>query len=1513
MPKAYIAWQRARFTSAVAGLVVLLGLARAYTQTTVPATQPLARARQAMQARDYARAINELNADLASNPRTAAEALYLKALALHYNREYAPSIQAAQVVLDQHKDSAWMRKALFLKAQSLIAQRKYPEAEGIYEAEALRLVSEARKKEIAGVIVQFADALCKKPAPTDVGAVPPNYGKAHELYARALAMEIGRELRDEVMLKLARTSQLGGNAVQAINEYQAYLREFDPDWVGPVGSQERTVNQKKQNPPPAGKRFVEARYRLAESLLANGAQPAARQEAEDLQKLMATRPDAPRDVAAGDVAWLLVRTYNMPAPAELLEKAVAVAREFAGKFPRHPNAVEAIWLVAETYRNAGRADQAIAAYDDFIAGRGYGLPDGADATQRYEGRDKSPAELKDELTKQAVYQIAQIRFDQKQYAKAIEQWQAYVTQYPNGPQWAASQVAIINAEFQIALESVAAGNYDEATRQFDAFMEKHPLDGRVAQILFVKGQISYTAAQKLEEAKADQARIAAAYRKAVDEWSKLVSRFPNTDQSSLAQYRIGQIYEEKLGELEKAIEAYRKLNWGSSAASAAGRVAVMTRKHLALSTERVFRTSEPARLKLSTRNIEKLTVKMYRLDLESYFRKAHGIAAVESLDIALIQPDKTWELKVDNYAKYKSSEQELPVPIEGDKSGVCVINISEEDLECTTLVMRSDIELILKSSRREALVFVQDMVRNIGAESVDLLFSDGQKIFATGKTGKDGVFRAKFKQLADLSTIRVFAVRGAGDVRERSVAANMVVMSGLNVSRGLSPKGFLYTDRPAYRPGQAVSIAGVIRHVKDGSYVVPGDQAYLLSVTDPNGRLLWEEEKKLSEFGTLNARVALDEAAAVGKYTINARQKLETGSTATPLVFTGGFAVQQFQTEKMRLRLQPERQVYFRGEIIELEITGEYYWGTPVAAKQVRYRLPDGREFSQKTDEKGKLKITFDTTGLTPGSALQFTAAVDGENVAASTSVFLAQVGFNIGLTTQQPLYLSGEPFEVTVKTTTPDGKPTGAEVNLIVLRRQIVKPDPVLSGVPWVNLAARPAAEQTEFEQKVQTDEKTGIGTARLKLDKGGYYVLRGAGKDRFGQVVTGENSVSISDASDEIKLRFFADSDTLKVGAKAAMKLHSRLDQALALLTFEGEDILGYRILKLKKDNNDVELSVGHEHFPSFTVTAAAMDSKYLRYAARSFTVQRELKLAVKPAKDVYAPGEEAKVEIVVTDQLGKPVKSELSLALVDEAMLAVFADNTPRIVDFFQADTRRAGEFRIATSAGFAYAGTTRNVVKAFQDEAERLARGEDELRRVSELRDRLQKEVELRSMNQMQQLADINADIVDFDNPVVTFGTANVQMPMLRTGRNAGGVNLSGNMANPYNNTLAVGGNAQVVGGQVLNADNAVLAPFGMPGGDRGNRVNQLGATRAERKPHNSGCLRIKRRSSLPRYSGALMHRTALRMAWHPPALRHRSRGDWRFHHRGSGPRRSSPTSRARRRSAFPCPTRPRRGA
>ncbi|MDP7134651.1 MAG: MG2 domain-containing protein, partial [Planctomycetota bacterium] len=546
------------------------------------------------------------------------------------------------------------------------------------------------------------------------------------------------------------------------------------------------------------------------------------------------------------------------------------------------------------------------------------------------------------------------------------------------PHWSASQSGIVNAQFQIGVEAVAEKDYALARREFNEFLQKHPLDSRARQILFTLGQIHSSEAQKLEKEKGDAKEIRKAYEASIDEWSKLVSKYPNTEESSHALYRVGLIHEEKIGDLEKALDAYRRLRWGSKHSYARSRIGVMTQKRLRLQVERKFRTNEEAKVKVNVRNIEKLTLKQYFLDLKAYFHKVHGIGGVENLDIELIQPDKTWEVEIADYEKYKPIEQEIVIPFEAGKPGVCILNVSEQDWESTTLVIRSDLDLILKSSRRELLVFVQNMIGSKPEEGVDLLISDGKKVFAKGKTGKDGVFRKKFDELKDLPNVRVFAGKGG------SVASNFVSLSGLGFSQGLSPRGFIYTDRSAYRPGHEVSIRGILREVKEGSYHVPAGTAYTISVNDPQGRMLRQEELELSEFGTFNTKMRLDTGSPLGTYTVIARRK-------NGPAFNGNFIVQKFQLEKMRLKFSFPQKVYFRGESVEGEIAASYYWGEPVADKQVRYYLPDGKTYLEKTDPKGKLKIKFDTTGMTPGRPLRFRAAIEGENVQAREGLFLAR------------------------------------------------------------------------------------------------------------------------------------------------------------------------------------------------------------------------------------------------------------------------------------------------------------------------------------------------------------------------------------------------------------------------------------------------------------------------------------------------------------------------------------------
>lgn len=1312
----------------------------------------LARTQAEMRANHFAQAVQLADQAISAKLPGSDHLLFLKATALLQSKKFPEAATVADSLVKDFPKSDWLHKAVFLKAQALIEQKKFAEAAAIYESEAARLLAPERKQTLVGEILRFAEKLETKPDPNVPDAPKPDFNKAHSLYTKALAMELTREFRDDILFRKARAIQQAGNPGQAIQDLQAYLTEYDPAWTGPAGS--GNARLPLQNPPPAGHHIAFARFHLAGAFHQSNHPHLARMELEDLLKIIAAPNDSLTALKAelitpdgkhlaAEIRWLQVQTYFKLQPqmaqrangmSQLsnmarnttafigntgglptndvqlfalangdLDQALKTCRDFLTHHPVGSRAVRVAWMIAEALQTAGRADDAIAAYRDLIAAKGFRLPDGEAATAIEEELRAAPATHLANLQMRALYRIGRIQGQQRKFQEAIATWQTYIKNHPNGSEWSDCQNSIIETEFQMGLDALTNNQEDAAMQRFEAFLRAHPLDERAPRILYLFGAIHQARALDAEDAKAPQDTVSAHYRKAIDEWAKLVSKYPESAEARAAMLKSGMLLEEKLGEYEKALKLYQKLAAERGEPKAAAAVARLTEKSLTISAERVFRTTEKPVIKLNTRNLEQCEVRVYRIDLQAYFRKMHGISGVEALDVSLIQPDQTWTYKPQNYRKYQPLEQHVEIPFPGNQAGACVVTIGDDDWESTVLVLRSDLELIVKSSRREVLAFVQNMLTGQPAADVELLVSDGKGVAATGKTGRDGVFKTTLDALKDLTDVRVFALK-SGHATSYNLA-----LAGLQLSSGLTGKGFLYTDRPAYLPGETVSMRGVLRDVKDGSYAIPADGAFKISFADPQGRLLSEQAVKLSPFGTFDATLELPAAAALGDYTMTAWQDRKD---KTPLRFQGTFTVREFKLEKIKLTLDTPRRVLFRGEKLEATFQAAYYWGEPLANRELRCILPDRRIERLTTDAEGKAKLSFDTTGMTPGSQLTLTASLDGQNVTLTESFTLARLGFSITAEPSQPVVIAGEPFDLSLETTAADGKPTGETLKLAVLRMEQPKTHRILGLLPWPQPGAPPSAEVSEAEQNAKTDPATGKTTIPLTLAKGGIYHLRVTGTDRFGQPISTTTSVEVSDLTDSSKLRLFADSSMLKVGQDAKVRLHSRLAKGLALLTYEGETILRYQIVNLHQDFNDLAFEVGHDLFPNFRLAVAAIDGRDLRATAKEFTVERELKVAIKPLKEAFLPGEDGQVELTVTDQTGQPVAAELSLALVNEALYAVCPDTTTPILEFFQKDARRHAEFHLGGTCGFAYPGTTRPVAKALTDEKSRLERSRDE---------------------------------------------------------------------------------------------------------------------------------------------------------------------------------------------------------
>lgn len=723
------------------------------------------------------------------------------------------------------------------------------------------------------------------------------------------------------------------------------------------------------------------------------------------------------------------------------------------------------------------------------------------------------------------------------------------------------------------------------------------------------------------------------------------------------------------------------------------------------------------------------------------------------------------------------------------------VTVSSQTLEATTLVLQSDLDIVVKSSRDEVFVFAENLRTGQPWPKARILLSDGAQVFGEGETNDDGVLQKSFEALKSSSDVRVFAVA------DGHMASNAVDLNGLEVAQGLSDKGYIYTDRPAYRPGQVVHVRGVIRKVSGDAYTVAKDKTYRVDVYDGRNRLIHDASVPLNDFGSFHTHFLLPAAAAAGNCRILVHDEDDKEN------YQGGFAVHDYQLEPVQLEIEAERRVYYRGEKIEGVIRAAYYYGAPLAGREIRYSLADGRVTTAKTDDAGEIHFAFETREFRESQELVLTAEMPERNLATHQVFYLSTQGFSLSAQTVRDVYLAGETFELKVTAADAEGQPIVQPLTVDVLRHTEVD-------------GQRGEVSVGKHELKTATD---GVARQTLKLDEGGSYTLRIGGVDRFQNTIETDVEISISDDKDDVRLRILADQHTYKVGDTAQLRLHWREQPALALVTFEGAKILSYQLVRLQNGENKLAVPMTAQLAPNFNLAVSVMTDvrqtpqakpdagdekeeehppKRFHEASSPFQVERDLKVAVQiqrvgaDNKAPLRPGDEVQVTLTANDPQGKPVAAELSLAMVEQALLNRFPVTIPAIGDFFRSAARESA-VRTTASITFDYRPETKPINSRLLAETERLAVAEEESRRLAELGDFGAEEANVAAADERSARVDSLEDLQagDVSDPLAAAGDDDTVL-MLGT---AFGQETSGGAFGPATGSGYMGGGMGGMGG------------------------------------------------------------------------------------------------------------------
>jgi hypothetical protein len=1260
--------------------------------------------RQAMQDRDYASARKAIDEAVKAKDAPTDYLAYLRAWSLHLEKKDDQAIAAFQQFEKDFPQSSWLRRARFGKAQAMIAKGDFRSAQTIYESEGKYLLSATRRQASATVYLEFADARFEPQKRQQL----PDFKTAREFYALALQSGLEGPRRTETEFRVAYCLQKLGDLVEAGKAFEAFVAAHGD-----------------------APQLMEARYHLGECLLTSGRFADARKAWRELLKIVPARQVSRVSLKPGDIidthesvaskpqtsdlgkadlhksaksqdstsretiggagrqsvvlaparrdigrdwgaeaAYHMAETWHCPQPSneDDLRRGVAALKDFIHSFPMHELVGQAHLQIAQSHLQLAHYDEAVATLRQFLH------------DPQWKNRKELP---------EARRLLGQVYFGGKKYSQAIAVWREYLALHTAHESWPSVQQSVIDTEYLIGQEKFKTGDYAAAAKLLTEFIDRYPLDSRNPAILFLFGQIHHRET-KWEDSIAD--------------WQRLIAKYPQSEEASRAHFMIACTLEEHLSRYQEAREQYGKVT-GRDAAEAQAAVAAIPAKSMQVKTERVFRSAETPQLMLATRNISSVKVRVYKIDLEAHFRKMHSIAGIQRLDVSLIDPDATLEFAVPEYTKYKPITSSLPVPLPGGStSGVAAVTVSSPTLETTTLLIQSDLEILVRSSRDEVVVFTENMRTGQPWPGVRLLLSDGDSVFAEVKSGDDGFFHQRYGELQDAACLRVFAVAEGGHV-----ASTAVRLNGESTVQALTDRIFVDTDRVRYVTGQTVHVRGCARHAGSGNdailsssgsigspkssqrvaggYVIEEGKRLTIDVLGDANRRLRRQEVSLSSVGTFHWDFPLPAGMPNGNYKIVVHDQAGHSQLAV-------FEIDQPEEEDLRLILDLPKTAYNRNDTIVGTLRAVLPQDRPLIGVKATYQLAGGPATETMTDSRGEVHFAIPTDDLESYGRMTLKATIPSRRLTTEREVVVATQGFSIGLTTSRSVYVAGESLDLHVKTTDVANRLVAEKLELKVLREERV--------------GETTRDELVEEHSIVTSLDGTAVPT--IKLAKGGLHTLRTTGIDHFGNRVTQELQIRVSGDDDLQQLLLLVDRTSFKAGETAEALVYWRGRPTLAVVTSHFDRLIEQRQVFLQTGMNRLAIPVTATMSPGFVLAVGVMsDSTTVRPEAgggnsiRSNTARlHEASCALRVDADLQVkvechrhgdavaaprPGELADVTITTCDAQGKPLAAEVSLALVSADGEDTIASSDRSLARFF-GNHGHPAQFLSAASIQFHY---------------------------------------------------------------------------------------------------------------------------------------------------------------------------------------------------------------------------------
>ena len=536
-----------------------------------------------------------------------------------------------------------------------------------------------------------------------------------------------------------------------------------------------------------------------------------------------------------------------------------------------------------------------------------------------------------------------------------------------------------------------------------------------------------------------------------------------------------------------------------------------------------------------------------------------------------------------------------------------------------------------------------------------------------------------------------------------------VVDGGLEASR--DQRGILFTDRGIYRPGDSVHVKGMLRELSEERAILPIKKTLNLRILDPRQQEVYRSELIGTSYGSVQDSLPLKSWAALGQYTVHVGEDDQKPFAST------SFQVQEYRPSRhyCDIRFREDERVnrdYVNHEMTETWVSAiagaRYYAGGAVTHGKLRWQIqavatsfsapsfPDYRfgnvsdsvsgfleSGEALLDEEGELPIGIPLGhGALKGEyGLQFEITAldfDGRS-AAVTSTWQKRPRYLPGIAGLPDKVAAGQSQDLRCIVLGEDGQPVRngkLELRVLAKKYSYIQKRDSSGSYSWTR-------REIWVEKRRDELQLSARGTPyQLHFQDWGNHRVELRYADRSGEVYRSSYLLDSSYAYDRGRhrvkdyplLQLAVDKQEVHPGESVQLKILPQSPLTSALLCIDHGGHFEASLFPLKK--RELEFKATEEMEPNIHVSVLGtlprstfpryrqqedLNSPGFVYASKKIGVRRNahplnVELLGGPQSMTAEPGEWVELDLGTFDHRGKAIPTEVTLGVIDEAVLAM-----------------------------------------------------------------------------------------------------------------------------------------------------------------------------------------------------------------------------------------------------------------